>query len=142
MSELRAEPCVFVVFGATGDLMRRKLLPALFELSERKMSPGQGRILGVARDRTLTDDAFREWAHQALLDAGVSPKKNVARWCRECLGYQAVATGDAEEYKALEARIVAIESAARHRPVQQGHHRNHIERYGNERRHCAPRSTA
>ena len=62
----KAEPCVFVVFGATGDLMRRKLLPALYQLADRKLCPKPCRILGVARDQALTDSVFRKWGQEAL----------------------------------------------------------------------------
>ncbi len=57
-----------VVFGATGDLARRKLLPALFRRCLSKQLPSDARIVGVAR-RPLDDDAFRALAHTALADA-------------------------------------------------------------------------
>ncbi|MBT9331077.1 glucose-6-phosphate dehydrogenase [Paracidobacterium acidisoli] len=43
------EPCVVVIFGASGDLTKRKLLPALFHLEQSKLLPEQIRIVGVAR---------------------------------------------------------------------------------------------
>jgi glucose-6-phosphate 1-dehydrogenase len=53
-----ADPCTIVVFGATGDLTRRKLLPALLKLSrEKALHPGTA-IVGFAR-RPLSDEAFR-----------------------------------------------------------------------------------
>src|SRR5687768_6168161 len=107
-----AEPCVFVVFGGTGDLMRRKLLPALFELAEDKLLPPDTRILGVARDRTMTDALFRDWAQQALVDAGFAGKRKIAQWCRERLHFQPVAAADAAEYQALGRRIDEIEATA------------------------------
>ena len=50
MKTAKAEPCIFVIFGGTGDLMRRKLLPALYNLAEEKLLPPGFQILGVARD--------------------------------------------------------------------------------------------
>jgi glucose-6-phosphate 1-dehydrogenase len=44
-----AGPCGIVIFGASGDLTRRKLLPALFELYKRGRIPSRFFITGVAR---------------------------------------------------------------------------------------------
>ena len=43
------EPCVVVIFGASGDLTKRKLLPALFHLEQAGPLPEQFAIVGVAR---------------------------------------------------------------------------------------------
>ena len=43
------EPCVVVIFGASGDLTKRKLLPALFHLEQSGLLPKEFRIVGVAR---------------------------------------------------------------------------------------------
>jgi len=53
------EPCGVVIFGASGDLTRRKLIPALFSLFERGLLPPEFFLLGYARS-PLTDEAFRE----------------------------------------------------------------------------------
>jgi len=45
----RADPCIFVIFGASGDLTRGKLLPAIFNLAESGHLPEEFAILGVAR---------------------------------------------------------------------------------------------
>jgi glucose-6-phosphate 1-dehydrogenase len=58
-----AEPHVIVMFGATGDLARRKLLPGLFHLSCSHLAP-EIRIIGTSLDE-LDNDAFRELAHKA-----------------------------------------------------------------------------
>ena len=57
-------PHVIVLFGATGDLARRKLLPGLFHLKQAGLLP-ECRILGVALD-DLDDDGFRVHARAAL----------------------------------------------------------------------------
>jgi glucose-6-phosphate 1-dehydrogenase len=49
MSSRRADPCVLVIFGASGDLTRRKLLPAIYNLAESGHVPDEFAILGVAR---------------------------------------------------------------------------------------------
>ena len=63
----KAEPCVMVIFGATGDLTRRKLIPALWDLRREGCLEGM-RILGVGRSQ-MSDDEFRELVHQALVDS-------------------------------------------------------------------------
>lgn len=54
-----SQPLTVVIFGASGDLTSRKLIPALFNLARKKKLPAEARILGVART-AFTDDAFRD----------------------------------------------------------------------------------
>ncbi|MBK7974703.1 MAG: glucose-6-phosphate dehydrogenase [Deltaproteobacteria bacterium] len=54
-----ADPCTFVIFGAAGDLTRRKLIPALYNLQVVGLLPESFSIVGVAR-REYDDDAFRK----------------------------------------------------------------------------------
>lgn len=58
-----------VVFGATGDLSRRKLLPALYELSRQGILPRRGAIVGTS-PRELDDAGFREFARAAVTEFG------------------------------------------------------------------------
>jgi glucose-6-phosphate 1-dehydrogenase len=60
-------PHVVVLFGATGDLARRRLLPGLFRLSSAGFIPGY-RLIGVSLDE-LTTDAFRDFAHESLKES-------------------------------------------------------------------------
>ena len=59
------------MFGATGDLAERKLLPGLFHLAQVGLMPERYRIVGTAR-RPVTDDQFREQARQAVAAFGRS----------------------------------------------------------------------
>jgi glucose-6-phosphate 1-dehydrogenase len=61
----KAEDHVLVIFGATGDLARRKLLPGLWHLDVSGMLPDGYRIIGSSRDDS-SDDEFREFARQAV----------------------------------------------------------------------------
>jgi glucose-6-phosphate 1-dehydrogenase len=56
---LRPERCAFVIFGATGDLTCRKLMPALHDLALRGMLPSRFAVVGLARE-PLTTDQWRE----------------------------------------------------------------------------------
>jgi glucose-6-phosphate 1-dehydrogenase len=55
-----------IVFGATGDLAQRKLLPALFYRFAARQIPPEARIFGVSR-RKLTSETYRDFAREALL---------------------------------------------------------------------------
>ncbi len=59
------EPCTMVIFGASGDLTRRKLLPALYNLALDGLLPGAFSIVGFARSE-MTDDQFRQQALEAV----------------------------------------------------------------------------
>src|ERR1700733_13118003 len=65
----RAPPGVLVVFGASGDLTSRKLLPALESLSRRRLLPPEFAVVGVART-PLDDEGFRDLMSAAVSDAG------------------------------------------------------------------------
>ncbi len=54
-----SDPCSIVIFGASGDLTARKLIPALYHLLKEKQMPPDFRIIGLAR-REKTDDSWRE----------------------------------------------------------------------------------
>ena len=53
-----SDPCAVVLFGATGDLAHRKLVPALFQLARGGNLPSECAIVGFAR-RDWTDDDLR-----------------------------------------------------------------------------------
>ena len=55
----RPEPCIVVIYGASGDLAQRKLMPALYALAVRRLLPERFAIVGAARSEE-TDDVFRE----------------------------------------------------------------------------------
>jgi glucose-6-phosphate 1-dehydrogenase len=105
MGRKTAEPGVFVIFGGTGDLSRRKLLPALCRLSERGELQ-ECHIVGLSRD-ALTDDAFRQVALDALTEAGCSPESATAFAKR--LHAHSIGAGTSEDYRGLAARLSEIE---------------------------------
>jgi glucose-6-phosphate 1-dehydrogenase len=63
------EPCALVIFGASGDLTRRKLFPALYSLALRRLLPERFGVVGVARTE-MTDDAFRARMEEAVREFG------------------------------------------------------------------------
>jgi glucose-6-phosphate 1-dehydrogenase len=67
----RPDDHVIVLFGATGDLARRKLLPGLFHLALAGLLPDRYQLIGSAR-RQLTDEQFTELARQAVTEFGTA----------------------------------------------------------------------
>jgi len=111
MAKDQVEPHVFIIFGATGNLTRRKLFPALYRLSARGKIKGKSVILGVAR-RDLDDHSFRVLAREMLESAGLTVNDRVyTDWCDSCLFYQSIGQGSLEDYKDLAARIETLERA-------------------------------
>ena len=62
----RADPCTMVIFGALGDLSRRKLLPGIYQLMKEHLVDDRFCVLGVGRDDGQTDDSFRAQMRKAL----------------------------------------------------------------------------
>jgi glucose-6-phosphate 1-dehydrogenase len=55
----RPDPCVLTIFGASGDLTRRKIFPALYSLALRDLLPEEFAVLGIARTEQSTEDFVR-----------------------------------------------------------------------------------
>ncbi len=67
-SDRRAPPCVLVVYGASGDLTSRKLLPAIERLHRRRQLPGAFSVVGTARTE-MDEDDFRSLCIKSVPDA-------------------------------------------------------------------------
>src|SRR5947207_8613005 len=60
-----APPCALIIFGASGDLAKRKLLPAVYEMLRENMLPQQFSLLGYSRTE-MSDDQFRKELRDSL----------------------------------------------------------------------------
>ena len=60
-----ADPCTVIIMGAMGDLTRRKLMPAIYQLAKEGLLPEDFAVLGAARE-SGTNEAFRDAMHEAL----------------------------------------------------------------------------
>ncbi|MBX9584740.1 MAG: glucose-6-phosphate dehydrogenase, partial [Gemmataceae bacterium] len=76
-----AAPLTVVIFGASGDLTARKLVPALFNLQLKDRLPPETRVVGVARSE-YTDDAFRQHMGDKVREAltGAGESFDPAKW--------------------------------------------------------------
>src|SRR5262249_18681796 len=80
------EPCAMVIFGASGDLAHRKLIPALFQLATRRRLPAQFAVVGFARSE-MSQAAFRTSMRKAVGAAAASPTwSTFARALHYCHG--------------------------------------------------------
>jgi glucose-6-phosphate 1-dehydrogenase len=76
----RADDCVLVIFGASGDLTRRKLLPAIYNLAETGLLPDRFAIVGVARP-SVTEADYRRQMRDRVTDAEGEPLEP-EKWTR------------------------------------------------------------
>jgi glucose-6-phosphate 1-dehydrogenase len=71
----RPDPCLLVIFGASGDLTSKKLMPALYSLAFRRLLPEKFGIVGAARTEE-SDDDFRERMKKAVQEHARDPFKD------------------------------------------------------------------
>ena len=110
--ERTAEPCTLVIFGATGDLTRRKLIPALFRLSLHRQIPAEFAVLGVSR-QPLSDDDFRSMMHQAMQEFGDKEEFDESSWQSFTSGlfYAGGDFSNSETFQRLGGRLEEIEKS-------------------------------
>ncbi|HEX4211803.1 MAG TPA: glucose-6-phosphate dehydrogenase [Candidatus Dormibacteraeota bacterium] len=104
------EPALMVIFGATGDLSRRKLLPALYTLSHNRLLPPGFLLVGAALD-DLSERGFRELAAATVRDhsrTGLVDEESLDAFCQE-LTYQRVDFQDREAFVGLRNRLAELD---------------------------------
>ena len=102
------DPCAVVIFGATGDLTARKLVPALYHLGEGGNLPSEYAIVGFGR-RDWTDEQFRAELEKSL--AGGKETEFAKLW-PEFASHVAFSSGnfdDPESYARLKAKLEALD---------------------------------
>src|SRR3984893_18383625 len=102
-------PCALVIFGASGDLTKRKLVPSLYNLGSYHLLPADFSIIGVAR-RPLTDEIFRDQLGKDLAELGTQPvDPNLWNVFRGRISYCAGAFDDPATYKKLAESLAESE---------------------------------
>jgi glucose-6-phosphate 1-dehydrogenase len=110
MTQAADDSCVLVIFGATGDLTRRKLVPALWSMFQSRVLPEPFAVVGVGRSE-MSHEQFRTRMREAVTDfARVQPPSQKV-WDRfaQSLFYHAGNTDDAALYDGLGRAIAKIE---------------------------------
>jgi glucose-6-phosphate 1-dehydrogenase len=109
MAIREVEPHIFVIFGATGDLMKRSLLPALRSLSAQGITRDKCIILGTARSTELNDTSFRQSAFEAFDKQGIKLDDGMNTWIEQSLFFQTIGEEKPENFAALAERIRCLE---------------------------------
>jgi len=106
-----ADPCVVVIFGATGDLTKRKLMPALFDLG-RLGCLEQVRILGVGRN-DMPEDDYRKLVHDALTKSDNLEDLDEHVWAdfAKRIYYMAGELEDDRTFKTIASRLEKLTSS-------------------------------
>ena len=107
----RADPCTAIILGAAGDLTKRKLLPALYQLAKEDLLSPDFRVLGISRE-PLGTDGFRTLMRTAIeqsdeIVGGVDEK--VWEGLVEKLHYVAADLTDVNAYGAVSAQLLELE---------------------------------
>ncbi len=105
-----AEPCAIVIFGASGDLARRKLIPALYELAARESLAARFAILGFART-PMNDEAFRAAVSEAARKGSDGRAVQEDKWSpfAECMAYVSGEYHAPEAYQRLASRLAELD---------------------------------
>ena len=101
-------PTALVIFGASGDLTRRKLLPAVYQLSRGQRLPARFTVLGVARS-PMTDDQFRQQFDDSLKEfAGLARPDEVSSALSRDLGYVQGEMDDPALYAKITSKLTEM----------------------------------
>ena len=109
----RPDPALVVIFGASGDLTHRKLIPALHSLHCAGRLPDACRVIGVARSQ-MTDEEFRDRLYEGVVEySRVNPE--VCRIWESCAPGHRYLAGDYDDpstYRRLAQAIEQVEADA------------------------------
>jgi glucose-6-phosphate 1-dehydrogenase len=95
------DSCILVIFGASGDLTKRKLLPSLYNLARKKLLPANFALIGFALEK-LDENAFRNLVRQDLSEFAAAPEKcDFCDWLLQRLYYLSGDFRDAQSYVQL-----------------------------------------
>ena len=109
MSKRIPDPFTLVIFGASGDLTSRKLLPAVYSLFRLGFLPEKFSVVGFAR-REQTDHGFAEAMRKAVQAFGRIPPDSEESWdrFRSRLFYHRGDFGNPEDFRSLRERLEGI----------------------------------
>ena len=107
---LTPEPCTIVIFGGSGDLARRKLIPAVYNLLLDGLLPANHAVLGLGR-KAMSDQEFRASCREGISKYS-RQKLDETKWgdFEAHLAYHAGSIEDPEFYRQMRARLEALEA--------------------------------
>lgn len=107
-AEISAPPNAMIVFGASGDLTRRKLLPSIFEIFTRDLLGERFYLIGVGRKK-LSDEDFRKAAKQALRQKSIDATTRAFSSFTEKLYYIDGDYSDAAFYARIKTKLAELD---------------------------------
>src|SRR6184192_3897861 len=107
-----ADPSIMVIFGATGDLSSKKLLPAIYNLAKQRLLPAGFAVMGAAIDE-MSDDAFRKHAADAITQHSRTQPidQTVLHAFMGEAFYQKVDFSKRDDFKALQRRLDELDGS-------------------------------
>jgi glucose-6-phosphate 1-dehydrogenase len=105
-----APPCAMVIFGAAGDLTKRKLIPALYNLAKGKLLPDQFAIVGVSREEYSIDEFRSRMAPDASEHTISALDRETWDWFAKRLYYLSGDFQDPQLFQKLEALLADVEN--------------------------------
>ncbi len=104
-----APPCVMVIFGATGDLTKRKLIPALYNLAKSKLLSDQFAIVGNSRTE-MTTEAWRDQLSQEIKTFATSEvEAGIWNWFLQRIHYVGGDVNDPQTYQKLKDQLTTVD---------------------------------
>jgi glucose-6-phosphate 1-dehydrogenase len=103
------DPCVMVIFGATGDLTRRKLVPALYNLAKYELLSREFAIVGVAHNPMSTDDFRSKVADDLKEFVGSNLDPDLSEWFLRRLQYVTADFDDKTVYTKLKDLLTQVD---------------------------------
>jgi len=100
-----ADPCIMVIFGAAGDLTRRKLIPALYNLAKAQLLSREFAILGVAHSPMSNDEFRKKLSEDIKKYAGAEIDSDIWEWFLRRMYYVTAEFGDKDLYPKLKSTL-------------------------------------
>lgn len=111
IEKIKSSELILVIFGASGDLTERKLIPALYDLKTQNLLPDKFAVLGVSRTE-MSDDDFREKMksaiHEFLDDKSIINEKTINEFASS-LHYISINTSSQDDYGKLNTRLLDLD---------------------------------
>ena len=105
------DPCVFVIFGATGDLTKRLLMPALYNLRDNQLLPDKFAIVGVSNLELSSDDYRKQLGAEIREFATTKVSDDIWKWFDQRLSYMSGDFKNPATYQRLKSELEKVDKA-------------------------------
>ena len=123
LHQKKPDPCSFVIFGVTGDLAHRLVIPALYNLAATDLLPDKFCVVGVAR-KAMSNDELRDSLMKGLRQFATRPVDDaIAKRLLECVTCIAADPSDPASFDKMSEQLDKLEADAQDRrqpPVLSG----------------------